>query len=205
VAGGRAAGIGRRGGDRIPALRASRVRAVAALAALAVGGALGTYPITAAGSRTPYVEALAAAALLLLTAALVSSTRALVWALAVFGAAYFVGVLDGRPVGATIAYGGALLLLGELAAWSSTLRAVELVERAVVVRKLGLLALIGAGGAGTAALTVGAARIPVSGGLGIVALGLAAAVAAIAVVSAANRIQSPGEQPKPVARGGAGR
>jgi hypothetical protein len=192
VARGRAAGAGGRGGDRIPALRASRVRAVAALAALAGGGALGAYAIATAGARAEAVDPLSVGGLVLLVAALVWSTRALAWALLAFGAAYVVGVVLADGAAATsIPYGGGLLLVGELAAWSVTLRAVERVERRVVTRKAGVLAATGAGGAGAAALALGAARISVGGGLGTVALGLAATVAAIGVVAAAARSTAP--------------
>jgi hypothetical protein len=128
----------------------------------------------------------------LLVAALVWSTRALAWALLAMGAAYAVGVaLAEGPSETSIAFGGGLLLVGELAAWSTTLGAVERVERRVVVRKLGVLALTGAGGAATSALALGAARLSLGGGLGAVALGLAAAVTAIAIVAAGARSTAP--------------
>jgi hypothetical protein len=124
----------------------------------------------------------------LLVIALVWSMRALSWALAAIGAAYVAGVvLAEGPAATSIAYGSGLLLVGELAAWSATLRAVERVDSRVVVRKLGLLALTGAGGAAAAALALGAARISLGGGLGTVALGLAAAVAAVGIVAAGAR------------------
>ena len=129
---------------------------------------------------------------MLLVAALVWSTRALAWALLALGAAYALGVvLAEGPSATSIPYGGGLLLVGELAAWSVTLRAVERAEPRVVVRKIGLLALVGAAGAGTAALALGAARISLGSGLGAVALGLAAAVGTIALVAAFARSTAP--------------
>ncbi len=77
----------------------------------------------------------------------------------------------------------ALLTLGELASLSVGLRAVELVDRAVVRRRCAYLGAVAAGAGAAAGLVELASRIAIRGGLLAGAIGVGATVALLALVA----------------------
>ncbi|MDX6514060.1 MAG: hypothetical protein QOE36_3564 [Gaiellaceae bacterium] len=92
--------------------------------------------------------------------------------------------VDGRaPV-----YGGALLLVAELAYWSLETDAPTVDDPAVRTRRLGSVAALAGSGAAVGALLVGLSAVRIGSGIGTDALGVAAAAAAfVAIVALALR------------------
>jgi hypothetical protein len=87
----------------------------ATVGALAVGLALGCYPLLRAGTLAPLVGALATVAVMLLGTALLGLVGSLPWALGLLGLSYaIVDVSRGEPVAAAPFVGAGLLLTGEL-------------------------------------------------------------------------------------------
>jgi hypothetical protein len=79
--------------------------------------------------------------------------------------------------------GGALLVVAELAYWSVELRGKEPEERSVVVRRLATLAALAAGAVALGAGVLAATALPLGGGLVWNVVGVAAAVAALALIA----------------------
>ena len=79
--------------------------------------------------------------------------------------------------------GGALLVVAELAYWSVELRGKEPEDRAVVVRRVATLAALTAGAIGLGAAVLAATAFPLGGGLVWNVVGVAAAVAALALIA----------------------
>lgn len=92
-------------------------------------------------------------------------------------------VLEPFPAAALAAYAGGLLLLGELLAWSLSLRGLERVDRAAVVTQSVFLCAIAAGAAALGAAVLGASALRLTGGLGDAAIGITAAVLLFASIS----------------------
>lgn len=139
----------------------------------------------------PVVAAVGVLALVVLAGALAGRWAGLLpWALALAGAEYasFLVIREGTIDGYAPLYGAGLLLVAELAYWS--------VERGVptgdglLLRRASLVAaaVLAAGGLGGVILTM--AELSVHGGLGLEILGVAAAVAALAVLARLARGQS---------------
>jgi hypothetical protein len=95
--------------------------------------------------------------------------------------------------------GGALLVVAELAYWSVELRGKEPEDRAVVVRRLATLAALTAGAIGLGAAVLAATALPAGGGLVWNVVGVAAAVAALALIA---RLASGGATPPRTRRPG---
>ncbi len=111
------------------------------------------------------------------------------WALGVLGAEYagslFVrggGTEDAAPL-----YAVGLLLLGELVAWSISLRTRMKEEAPVLGLRLGATAVAVAGSAAIGALLLALRSVTVGGGLIWIAVGTAAAVGTVALVARAAR------------------
>ena len=79
--------------------------------------------------------------------------------------------------------GGTLLVVAELAYWSVELRGKEPEDRAVVVRRVATLAALTAGAMGLGAAVLAATALPLGGGLVWNVVGVAAAVAALALIA----------------------
>jgi hypothetical protein len=79
--------------------------------------------------------------------------------------------------------GGALLAVAELAYWSVELRGKQPEERSVVVRRLATLAALTAGAIVLGAGVLAATALPLGGGLVWNVVGVAAAVAALALIA----------------------
>jgi len=91
-------------------------------------------------------------------------------------------------------YAAGFLLAAELAWWSIEPRVAAWAEIEVVVRRAVAIALVCAGGAVLAGLIVVAAGAPLHGGVGLELVGVAAATAAVAVVTAVARSKPAGPQ-----------
>jgi hypothetical protein len=87
------------------------------------------------------------------------------------------------------AYAAGLLLAAELAWWSIEPRVAAWWEIGVVLRRVGTIAGMCAAGALVAALVVLAAGASLAGGVGLELIGVAAAVAALAVVAGLARVR----------------
>lgn len=141
--------------------------------------------------------ALGCAGVIALAATLLRSGNALgPGLLALAGALITLELLRSRSPALLLAYASALITLAELSAFSWSLRAVELVERSVIARSLGRLVLVAVGGLAVSALAEIASRIAIGGGLSSGALGVIAAVLALALIAgldqARRRSRSPG-------------
>lgn len=108
---------------------------------------------------------------------------AIPWAL-LFAAAGYVVEREHHAAadGWAAAVGAALLLTAELAAWSVAHDRRIRSERALVVRRAGLLATLVAASGLVGFVLVGAAAVSGSAGLVVVGLGVAAAIAATGVI-----------------------
>lgn len=156
---------------------------------LAGGGA--TLPFRA-DRLVPLVAAVAGAAVLLLLAGLAGRWSGLLpWALALGGAAYAAFlVIDQSAIDAYAPiYGAGLLVVAELSYWSIE-RGVGGEGEGLGSRRVALIAaaVLVAGGIGGLILTM--AELSVSGGLGLELLGVAAAIAALAVIGVLARRQA---------------
>jgi hypothetical protein len=89
----------------------------------------------------------------------------------------------------TPAYAAGLLLVAELAWWSIEPRVAASSEIGVVLRRLAAVVGMCAAGAVVAALIVVAAGSPLSGGVELELVGVAAAVGALAVVAGLARVR----------------
>jgi hypothetical protein len=161
-----------------------------AAAALAAYGGSYAYLVARDATAAPATGGIGGLGLVVLAYAVVRAQEAaLVPALALQGVAYTIAVLvhgsetdQGAPLVAT-----ALLLAGELAAWSISERDAIPVERSVwTARATGVTGLT-LGGLAVATLVVALAAAPAGRGLGWTTLGAAATVAAIALATVFGR------------------
>jgi hypothetical protein len=91
--------------------------------------------------------------------------------------------------------GGALLVVAELAYWSLELRGKEPEERSVVVRRLATLVALTGGAVVLGAGVLAATALPLGGGLVWNVVGVAAAVAALAVIARLASVERSGFTP----------
>ena len=120
---------------------------------------------------------------LLLVAVARGEEDLLAWALGTVAAAYGVSLVDagGAVDEAAPLVAAALLLCGELAAWSADERLRVAAERSVERRRAVAVGLLAAAGLAAAALVVAVAAAPPGRGLAWTTLGAAAAVCAVGV------------------------
>jgi hypothetical protein len=113
----------------------------------------------------------------------------LAWSLGVLGAAYGVSlaVHRGSVDEAVPLVAAALLLCGELAAWSLDERLRIEAGRAVMARRAAAVAVLVGAGLAAAAAVVAVAAAPAGRGLAWTTLGAAAAVGAVGAVVAVSR------------------
>jgi hypothetical protein len=142
----------------------------------------------AAASSRPALLAVGGAAVFLLVVGLVlGRTAAVPWAVAGLGVAY-AATLSGEDLdGRVPLYAAGLLLTAELAYWSLELRKGAPDEPGMALRRLiGLLvAAVVALVAGS--LLIAVAHVPLRGGLVVEAVGVAAAIGALAMLALAAR------------------
>ena len=187
VAGRRAARPPDRGGDGIPAERHALSRVMLALAAVAGAAGLATYAAIVATRLGGLLAMIGVVGVAVLAAALVLRLPALVMpGLALLGAEYaglFLVRGDTLDVRAPL-YGAAFLVVAELAFAAIELRA-GTPEAGLVPRRA--VWLVGAAAAGVVVglVVLAAAAAPLDGGLGLEAVGIAAAVVLVAALGRA--------------------
>ena len=148
--------------------------------------ALAGYPVVTAERLQPLAAAFAAVALVLLVPGLAGGWHGFVnVALVALGGEYAVRfATEDRGLDAwTPLYAGGFVLLAELAHWSLERRVAAWAVPALLPRRLAVLAATVAGSTALAALVLVAAGAPAPGGVGLEAVGVAAAVLALGVVA----------------------
>jgi hypothetical protein len=181
----RATAAGRsRGGERIPALRASRTRLTTAIGALVAAGA-----VTASAGAGPWL-AVAGAGLVVLAAGVALRRAALLpWAIAAVGAGWLLGRAHGAGVDHLAPLAGAGLLVAAELAYGSLAEDPRIrVDRGVTAAWLATIAVVAAGGGALGLLALAAADVAVSTGVLLSAAGVAAAVGAVALVVRLGRV-----------------
>jgi hypothetical protein len=169
---------------------------VSAALALVLAAALAVYPVLATPRLAVLEIALGSIGVLALAVTLLRSSHALGAALlALAGEVIVLELVRARSLALLVVYAGALITLGELSAFSSSLRAVDLVERVVLSRRLGYLGLVAVGGLAVAAIAALATRIAIGGGLSAAVVGVIAAVLVLALTTGLDRSRRRGEPP----------
>jgi hypothetical protein len=138
----------------------------------------------ASEQRAPIAAAAAGACVVLAAAVLARWEAGVVWAVALAAAAYAAALAVGdapRDGWAPIA-GAGLVASAELGQWAVELARPASVERGILVRRVGAIALVAAAGAATGWAMLLASEIS-SRGLAVTAAGLAAAAAAMWLVA----------------------
>jgi hypothetical protein len=134
------------------------------------------------------VAALGGAAVVALALALAGRERLLGLALLALGSEIVaLDAIRQRSAVVLVVCAAGLLTLGELATFALSLRAVELIERSLALRRCAHLAAIAAGGGAVAALVELATRIALRGGLASAVLGVGAVVLLLGLTSALAR------------------
>jgi hypothetical protein len=166
--------------------RRSRSGLVAAAMSLALLVALVVYPLAQTGELARFVVVPAALAVALLVTAFVLRLPALVpWAFVpLFGEYAAFLLLEGSDRLAPLFAAGAVLA-AELGYWGVEPQA--LAAGRVTARRWLTLGLVTATSAAVALFVLGASRVDLGGGLGLEALGVAAAVGALALLAALAR------------------
>lgn len=150
--------------------------------------ALAAYPAASSAGRVLAVAGAAGA--VAAAAALVFGWEQLVpWALGILGAEYAVSlfVRGGGTANSAPLVGAGLLLLGELLAWSLSLRTRMHEEPPVLLLRLAAIGAAVTASVAVGTLLVALAATDVGGSAGWTALGTAAAVGAVALVTRAAR------------------
>lgn len=169
-----------------------------------LGGVLAVAPVVGAhDTRASEVAciALGLVALLMLTVTLTMATGALTAALLAFGAEYALRQLaSGTATAATIAYASGLLLMAELATWSSSLRERPRLHGPIIAQHVVRLAGVSVGAALIATIALLASSIPVGSALAAATIGLAGGCALLLLVLALEqrRARQTTEQKRPL-------
>jgi hypothetical protein len=149
-------------------------------------GALVAYPLFETDRRAPLLAVPAALAMVALIGALAGRWPPLLAAaLALAGGEYaaLLAVNGSLDLGATTAlYAGGLLFVAELAFWSLEEQAAP-DDRGLVLRRLAELLVLVAGAVFASALVLAASEVELGGGIGLEAVGVAAATATLALVA----------------------
>jgi hypothetical protein len=153
-------------------------------------GVLAAYPVPGGGSFSGFllVGAILASASFGVTLVL-GWEELLPWTIGVLGALYTGSLYapGGASVGAAPLYGAGLLLLGELTAWSLSLRTRMREEPAVLLLRLATIAGAVVGSAVVGVALVALATANSGGGVAWTLLGTAAVMAAVGLVVRAAR------------------
>jgi hypothetical protein len=173
-----------RGGAGIPALRPSRARLITgAGATAALCGAL-ALPVFAGGRFAPLAWLLAGVSLFVFALALVARwPNAIPWAMLLAGTAYLAGRSNGSVVdGWSAVAGGLLLLSAELATWSVEDDPRLQAERALTARRIVTLVVLVLVALFVDFVLLATAAVSSSASVLLAAVGVAATVAAVALV-----------------------
>lgn len=169
---------------------------MSAAAALLLAAALAAYPVLATPRLAALEIVLGSAAVLALAVTLQRSSHALGAALFALAASIIVlELVRARSLAVLVVYATALITLGELSAFAASLRAVELLERSVLARRLGYLGLIASGGLVVSAIAALATRLPIGGGLSAAVVGVVAAVLVVGLATGLDRARRRGAPP----------
>lgn len=169
---------------------------MSAAIALVLAAGLAAYPVLATPRLQILEIVLGSIGVLALAVTLVRSSHALGATLLSLATAIIVlELVRARSLAVLVVYAGALITLGELSAFSSSLRAVEFLERPVLARRVGHLALVAVGGLAVAAIAALATRVTIGGGLSAAVVGVIAAVLALALTTGLDRSRRRGEPP----------
>jgi hypothetical protein len=161
----------------------SRSGVVAGALALAGFAALAGYPVVAAGGEGAYALPPGILAVGLLAAAFALRAPALVpWALLPVLVEYTAFLLIEGEDRLAPAVAAVLVVVAELAYWALEPRHVGR-SRPLAVRRIVTLLLLAGGAAAVAAFLLGASQLTVGSGVARTAIGVAAAVTAVAVVA----------------------
>jgi hypothetical protein len=181
---------GDRGGEVIPALRATSVRLGLGTATLAIGTGLAAYLFVEAGRAARPVDLVAALAVLFLASS-VLGLEVLPLALATFATGFLI-VAEVGGVGplAVIGYAAGLLVLCELGYAVQALPRRALVDSSVVLRRLLLLVGTGAGGALVALVSLLGGSLRTDSALEPTLIGIVGSVALMTMILALVRRQS---------------
>jgi hypothetical protein len=157
---------------------------IPALLSVACAVGIAAYAIALGGRFAALTEGLSAIGLLALACGLVVRRMGPVpWAVVVLGSAYVVARIDHETVdGWAAVVGTALLVTAELASWSIEHDSRIHEERAVLQRRIATLVALAAGALLLNVLVVASAAFSGSSGLLLASVGVAAAVAAVAVL-----------------------
>jgi hypothetical protein len=183
VAGGKRPAGADRGGEGIQALRA-RPALTWGAASIALAAALAGI----SARSEPALLAVGGAAVFLLGVGLVlGRTAAVPWAIAGLGVAYAATLSSEEVDGRVPLYAAGLLVTAELAYWALQLRQAARDEPGMALRRVIGLLIAAAAALVAGTLLVAVARLPLRGGLAVEAIGLAAAVGALAILFLAAR------------------
>jgi hypothetical protein len=178
-----AARRGDRGGAVVQAPRPNIARLAPSAAALAAAAGLVAWASLTAGEGEELVAAVGVAGAAALAVALVGRWQELLpWAIALLGAQYAAALLlrDGGVDALAPLYAAGLLVTAELAYWALERGAAP---RSVVVTRVGALFALALGTAAAGAVLLAASTGSGEGGLGLDLVGLAAATAALGLVT----------------------
>lgn len=114
-------------------------------------------------------------------------TAAVPWAIAGLGVAYAATLSGDEVDGRVPLYAAGLLLTAELAYWALQLRQAARDEPGMALRRVIGLLIAAAAALVAGTLLVAVARLPLRGGLAVEAIGLAAAIGALAILFLAAR------------------
>jgi len=169
---------------------------VSAAAALALAAGLAAYPVLATPRLVVLEIVLGSAGVVALAVSLLRSSNALGATLLALAAAIIVlELVRARSLVVLVLCATALITLGELSAFASSLRAVELIERSVLTRRLAHLAMIAIGSLAVSALAALATRVSVGGGLSAAVVGVIAAVLVLALTAGLDRARRGSKPP----------
>jgi hypothetical protein len=158
--------------------------------AFAAAAAVAARAASLAGDQAaPVAAAGTAGCLVLLAGGLAGWGEGPVWGVAALGAAY-AGALAAGPPGLdpwAPAVAGGILLAAEAGAWAAELRAPIRLEQAVVRARAAFLAVVAAAAAAIGLVLIAPGAGPEPAGPLITAAGVAAAVAAVAVIRTVAR------------------
>jgi hypothetical protein len=141
-----------------------------------------------AGSYRPVVVALALGAVVLLALAVAWPLPSLVpWPLVVLAGVYAWTLGSGAVDEWAPFYAGAFLAVAELAYWSVELRGRAQDAERLTERRIALITTLALLAVGAGALVLAATSLPIGSGVGTDALGVVAAVVALAIVAGLAR------------------
>lgn len=157
------------------------------MAVLATAGLAATVALTADVHRLE-LALLGAAAVLLLVLSLVATLPSLIpWPVVLLAAEYAWSLGGGDVDTLSPLVAGVLIVIAELAYWSLELRSRTHDAERLAERRAGLIAALGIGAVALGGLVLAATSVPLGTGVTTDLVGVAAAVAALAVVATLAR------------------